>query len=343
MTSDAPEPSPEKPGVFAFGFSTLDQRPEHQFDAWRSAMEGSIHVSRLKEDGAGIGFGARLDGWDMGGLGLAAMTMPGEGFARHWDHNPRAEADHWSLMIPVADGGGRLYGERPISFGSLGRPFRGGSSDTKVVSLFVPRDLFRDDPGVLDVVSGALGDQGATALLADFVLSLEARLREGSDDVDPERLRDAIAAFLRACLLPSTERSDMAREWLRVGLVERMKAHIRANIESPELGHRYLGARYGISRSVLHRLFEPYGGVAAYIRAERLRAAHRALSRGGKRMSISALAEQLGFADASSFSRAFRQEFGCSPSEVREAGRALAASLAVGRPFDAFLSGLAAG
>jgi len=342
MTSDAPEPSPEKRRVFAFGFSTLDQPPEHQFDAWRSAMEGSIHVSRAEEDGAGIGFGATLDGWDMGGLGLAAMTMPGEGFARQWDHNPRAEADHWSLMIPVADGRGRLYGERPISFGSLGRPFRGGSSDTKVVSLFVPRDLFRDDPGVLDVVSGALADQGATALLADFVLSLEARLREGHDGIDPDQLRDATAAFLRACLLPSTGRSDMAREWLRAGLVERMKAHIRANIECPDLGQRYLCARFGISRSVLHRLFEPEGGVAAYIRAERLRAAHRMLSRGGRRTSISALAEQLRFSDASSFSRAFRHQFGCSPSDVRDAGIVPSSGLAAGRPFDAFLAGLAA-
>jgi AraC-like DNA-binding protein len=38
--------------------------------------------------------------------------------------------------------------------------------------------------------------------------------------------------------------------------------------------------------------------------------------------SISAIAEDLCFADGSSFSRAFKREFGDSPGEVRSAARA---------------------
>jgi AraC-like DNA-binding protein len=38
--------------------------------------------------------------------------------------------------------------------------------------------------------------------------------------------------------------------------------------------------------------------------------------------SISAVAEDLCFTDASSFSRGFKREFGCSPSEARLAGLA---------------------
>jgi AraC-like DNA-binding protein len=38
--------------------------------------------------------------------------------------------------------------------------------------------------------------------------------------------------------------------------------------------------------------------------------------------SVSAISEDLCFADASSFSRAFKQEFGSSPGDVRLAARA---------------------
>ena len=64
-------------------------------------------------------------------------------------------------------------------------------------------------------------------------------------------------------------------------------------------------------------MFEPSGGVARHIQAERLREAHRALADPDNQRDIHAVAEDLGFYDASTFSRTFRREYGCTPSEVR--------------------------
>jgi AraC-like DNA-binding protein len=74
-----------------------------------------------------------------------------------------------------------------------------------------------------------------------------------------------------------------------------------------------------MSRSNLYRLFEDTGGVARYIQRERLLEAHVVLSDPVTTRSISAIAEDLCFADASSFSRAFKREFGYSPGEARSA------------------------
>ncbi|NJO84573.1 MAG: helix-turn-helix transcriptional regulator [Blastochloris sp.] len=72
-----------------------------------------------------------------------------------------------------------------------------------------------------------------------------------------------------------------------------------------------------MSRSSLYRLFEADGGVAAYIQRARLKAAHAALCRQDDKSTIHVVAESVGFTDASSFSRSFRREFGCSPSDLR--------------------------
>ena len=78
----------------------------------------------------------------------------------------------------------------------------------------------------------------------------------------------------------------------------------------------------GMSRSNLYRLFEDTGGVARYIRRERLLEARAVLTDPASTQSISSIADDLCFADASSFSRAFKREFGHSPGELRSAALA---------------------
>lgn len=76
----------------------------------------------------------------------------------------------------------------------------------------------------------------------------------------------------------------------------------------------------GVSRSRLYRIFEPLGGVASYIRRQRLLRTRDALSDIADTRSISRIAEEWGFVDASAYSRTFEHEFGISPKEARDIG-----------------------
>ena len=99
--------------------------------------------------------------------------------------------------------------------------------------------------------------------------------------------------------------------------LERVRQAIQQNLRSPTLTPKRVSRLVGMSRSQLYRLFEPTGGVARYIQRARLREAYRVLSDAENRCDIREVAEDLGFFDPSSFSRAFRQEYGCSPRDVR--------------------------
>ena len=76
-----------------------------------------------------------------------------------------------------------------------------------------------------------------------------------------------------------------------------------------------------MSRSKLYRLMDAEGGVARFIQRQRLFEAYALLSDQSVNRSITALAEELCFADTASFSRAFRREFGTRPSDVRATSR----------------------
>jgi AraC-like DNA-binding protein len=88
---------------------------------------------------------------------------------------------------------------------------------------------------------------------------------------------------------------------------------IRKHLRTPTFRPSILCRLVGMSRSSLYRLFEDTGGVAKYIQRERLIEAHAVLTDSETIQSISAIAQDSCFADASSFSRAFKREFGHSP------------------------------
>ena len=127
--------------------------------------------------------------------------------------------------------------------------------------------------------------------------------------------------MIGAAAAPSAERAAAARPQIDVGRRERVRQAVRKHLRTPTFGPKILCRLVGMSRSNLYRRFEDIGGVARYIRRERLLEAHAVLSDPAATQSVSAIAEDLCFADASSFGRAFKREFGHSPGDVRSAAR----------------------
>jgi AraC-like DNA-binding protein len=122
---------------------------------------------------------------------------------------------------------------------------------------------------------------------------------------------------LGAAVAPTAERVAIARPQIDLFRMERVRQVVRRHLRTPTLRPRTLCRLVGMSRSNLYRLLEAKGGIAQYIQQQRLLEAHALLGSPDNRQPITALADDFCFADVSSFSRAFRREFGCSPSDVR--------------------------
>lgn len=95
--------------------------------------------------------------------------------------------------------------------------------------------------------------------------------------------------------------------------------YIRAHISEP-LSREMLADVAGFSAPHFHRIFTAHVGESAisYVRRMRLERAARKLRMGA--VDITEVALAAGYDSHAAFSKAFRQQFGISPSEFRQQG-----------------------
>ena len=105
----------------------------------------------------------------------------------------------------------------------------------------------------------------------------------------------------------------------RSDLIEDVKRYIREHINEP-LDRETLAAVAGFSIPHFHRVFTAQVGQSAisYIRRLRLERAARKLRMGA--VDITEVALAAGYDTHAAFSKAFKQQFGLSPSEFRQLG-----------------------
>jgi AraC family transcriptional activator of tynA and feaB len=101
-------------------------------------------------------------------------------------------------------------------------------------------------------------------------------------------------------------------------LLRRMLAIVEREPGNAELSPEWLAQRFGISVRYVHKLFARDGLTCrAHINEVRLENARRDLASSPGRIHLATLAYRWGFSDPSSFGRAFRNRFGCSPGKFR--------------------------
>ncbi|MCG6500065.1 helix-turn-helix domain-containing protein [Kitasatospora sp. A2-31] len=107
-------------------------------------------------------------------------------------------------------------------------------------------------------------------------------------------------------------------------MLRRIDAFIEHNLADPDLTPRRIADRHNISLRTLYTLFRDRpAGVAGTIRRRRLERCHADLARPGLRhRPVQAIAARWGFANHTTFTRAFREAYGTTPTAHR--ARALA-------------------
>jgi AraC-like DNA-binding protein len=84
------------------------------------------------------------------------------------------------------------------------------------------------------------------------------------------------------------------------------------------LSASYAAEALGLSERYVHKLFAKRGTTfGAYVTEQRLTRVREDLMRSSRYKPITAIAYRWGFNDLSTFNRAFRKRFGCTPTEVR--------------------------
>ena len=155
---------------------------------------------------------------------------------------------------------------------------------------------------------------GAVQMLHNYLLSLwQSGKSELCNDIWKE---DAVEAFY--CLLAAAIRAEDA-SGEEDSLLTSLKALIAAQFDDPELITATLAAQMDVSPRSVQAAFASAGTTpSAYISEIRLERAAQWLRQAPAR-SITDIAMSAGFNDSAYFSRCFRNRFGSSPREWRQA------------------------
>lgn len=319
-------------------FSTESAQPGGRVEAWREWFYPIFDISA--GSGERADFVAKNKVWDIGGILLSGASAPATHVTRGKLNISRAPVDHWVItynrcgVTTIASDRSALRARAGIPFlWSLGEKTTSERSSVDRLQLMIPRDLFRDIAPLLDASRNSALDNPLGRMLGDYMLFLETRLDSIARE-DLPRLRDAVRSMIAACLAPSADRVAAASEEIDLGRRERACRQIHLHLRSATLSPASICKAAGISRTQLYRLFEPSGGVLRYIRRQRLLQSHSVLSDPDNRQSILSIAESFCFEDPSSFSRAFRREFGYSPSDIKSAAAAGISLAAKARTLD---------
>jgi AraC-like DNA-binding protein len=307
-------------------FTTDPVRRREQFDAWRESISVLFDVAPLEGHRPDRGFAASVRAWHLGGLLLSQVDFEGQHFRRDKRRSAVDGLDHYLVHL-YAKGG--LVGtgnddERRVRGGDVQIVDLTQSDITRAdasgtVAVVVPREVLHQALPAVGSLHGVTlrGDQRTGGLLADYMRSLVNRA-DSLTMADASAVAEATTGMIAACLKPTVETMMQARASLDRTMLERIQRHIVANLHSPGLHADALSALFRVSRSSLYRLFEPLGGVAAYIQEQRLIRAHADLSDPTQHhRRIYEIAFALGFQSEAHFSRLFRSTFGMSPSDVR--------------------------
>jgi AraC-like DNA-binding protein len=185
------------------------------------------------------------------------------------------------------------------------------------VTLFVPRTALQEvfaDPGALHGRVLGASDPGAQ-LIRQRVTVFSANVSHMSFDAAYLRLREIVDLIADAFGEQAGLRGSKPAI-ARAIAFDAARRFVQANLTEFDLSPERVVESLALSRATIYRLFQHEGGLHAYIRHLRLRAAADDLVR-FPGVPITEIAFSVGFKSASDFTRAFRRAYGFAPQEVR--------------------------
>jgi AraC-like DNA-binding protein len=328
--------------------------PAARARVWQAAT--SVSMETALEPGDLDGFEGSLGVHPVGPflaveLALASATLVrGASSRAMWKH------DHIIVDCMVS---GRMHGHvggRPVDVRAgdcLVVDLKGGMQlrvdRMRLVGLIMPRAVFqaaaREAVAVDGTVFGAASPAGR--VLGPLLTSLTAQVDDLPDRAALALARAVVgvtAAFVAPeRTVPGGEGPD--RHTVALPSLAQLRRFIDREAIRPEFGVESLCAQFGLSRSMLYRVFAPDGGVAAVIRRRRAALAVGLLTGpDASGLTTAGVARASGFGTERSLRNALHEFYGASPRTILREGitaetRDEVAAAEIGRLFDAFSPG----
>jgi AraC-like DNA-binding protein len=318
---------PEVP--LACRFSTDDYRENERVAAWREAFGRillHIDIAPLAREG----FRAQATLFRTSAIGMiSASTSPvaqgnvpstitnddvsfGCGFAARW------RASQLDRTADLASGDGVLMSNSDI--GSITFP-----EQCRYVAVSVQRSALASLVPEIDTLFARrvpVGSPALRMLIRYLALAQEEVL--GAAPTVQQAFADHVCDLLALALGATRDAAALAgRRGVPAARLLAIQDDIRRCCAKPDLSVRGIAARHRVSVRYIQRIFEESGATfTEFLTEQRLLAAYKALRRhASNRLPVSTIAFNCGFSDVSHFNRAFRHRFGCTPTDVRKAGR----------------------
>ncbi|MGF6447044.1 helix-turn-helix domain-containing protein [Paraburkholderia youngii] len=313
-------------------FDTYTKAPRAQLPMWRERVGHFLDVPISRRQLAD-GFRGSIDTYRAGGMAFTdCRTDPvaqARSVARISTDNVRQLVFHVAVEGTFETTTG-LYPKRvalqtrpSILALDMNQPMQMTRGPCRLVALFVPRHLIDPVLPEAESIHGRMIEYETP--LARLIPAHLADLCRRLPTMDAPAAQEAFhtcALLMAAAFGKETGLTGGARAVVRTAMFAAARRYIDANLGQPDLTVDSVLAMSQLSRPTLYRLFEPEGGLHAYIRNRRLREAADELHRYPRRPVID-VAYGWGFNSASDFNRAFRRAYDMSPGDFRAAASAI--------------------
>ncbi|ORE90454.1 helix-turn-helix domain-containing protein [Aurantimonas sp. 22II-16-19i] len=297
-------------------FSTETMRPADRFEAYRSLYAGGTDAIRL-----GSQFSARLEARPLGEIVAFERWLDHVGHDRTMRRIRQDGFEHFVMQLNLS---GRLVahtgdGAAEVRPGEIilldtRRPYRTECDRSHILTFSIARYVVERAFFGPEELHGRILSPPGSALLADFMISLNRHARTLSDDALTSMMT-VFTELLAIALRPGEAGgSSTAAAGAKLEAARRV---IEAELPRRDLGPDLIAMRIGVSRSRLYELFKPLGGVASYVQLRRAHRFRALLSQPRDLRSIAELAFACGFASESHASRSFRATFAVPPGQFR--------------------------
>lgn len=285
-----------------------------RFDRYRTLYARGANAVRT-----GPAFRAEVTGWRLDRTLLFDRRLNDVGHERPAERLAPDGFDHFTLTLLVS-GGMEIdagWGWQSLQAGELMlldmlRPASNRMVHAHVITVSLARERIEAASSDVDTLHGMVLPAAQAGLLADYLYALTRRLPGLPASTVPAATQP-IATLLAVVLAAGGEALQLP------GHADRVRQLVEERLGDPSFTAATAIAASGLSRATLYRLFQPFGGLAVYIRRRRLNRVRAALADPNDARSFAEIALASGFASEGHCNRLFHEAFGARPGEFRMA------------------------